>query len=402
MKTKVYKDSLERPSEILKNGGLVAVPTETVYGLAGNGLDENAVRNIYEVKGRPAVKPLSLMVHDSTQMEKYCEDVPPQAYALAKKFWPGPLTIVMKAKSFIPSIVLAGGTTVGLRCPDHPMTLKALELSGVPFAAPSANPSGEPSPKNAETVLRYFDGRIDAVIDGGECGIGTESTLIGMAETPYKIFRLGALSREEIADALVENMCVLGITGPTGCGKTTALDVLASMGVLVIDCDKVYHTLLNDNSEMKAALRTRFPAAFDGEELDRKALAAAVFSDEAALSDLNAVTHPFVAAAVREKLREHAMNGSTLAAIDAAELISSGLGALCTATFGVLAPKEKRVERIMARDGIDRGAALMRVQAQKSDDYFRQNCGIIIENNGEFFEFQEKCKKIFTEVINNG
>ena len=172
MKTAVFTNDLTGAAEILKKGGLVAVPTETVYGLAGNGLDANAVERIYEVKGRPAVKPLSLMVEGAQSMEKYCRKVPPQAKALAARFWPGPLTIVLKAKDTIPSVVLAGGDTVGLRCPDHPKTLELLALTELPFAAPSANPSGEESPKDAKKVLEYFDGRIEGVVDGGACGIG--------------------------------------------------------------------------------------------------------------------------------------------------------------------------------------------------------------------------------------
>ena len=236
MNTKRYISCTDELVGIMRGGGLIAVPTETVYGLAGNGLDEKAVAEIYEVKGRPEVKPLSLMVHDAASMERYCENVPPQAYTIAKKFWPGPLTIVMKAKPCVPEIVRAGGETVGLRCPDHPLTLELLEKSGVPFAAPSANPSGEPSPKNADSVLKYFDGKIDSVLDGGECGIGCESTLIDLSRTPYRILRQGALPADEIADALVDSMKIIGITGGTGCGKTTALNELERRGALLIDC----------------------------------------------------------------------------------------------------------------------------------------------------------------------
>ena len=196
MKTELFTNDLSRAAEIIENGGLVAVPTETVYGLAGNGLDAAAVEKIYEVKGRPAVKPLALMVPDAESMGKYCLDVPPQAKTLAARFWPGPLTIVLKARREIPPVVRAGGDTVGLRCPDHASTLELLRLTGLPLAAPSANPSGEESPKNARQVLRYFDGKIEGVIDGGACGIGRESTLISLAETPYRILRRGALGEE--------------------------------------------------------------------------------------------------------------------------------------------------------------------------------------------------------------
>jgi len=217
MKTLVTRDPA-RAAEIIRAGGLVAVPTETVYGLAANGLDPRAVEKIYEVKGRPAVKPLSLMVHDESAMDGCCRDVPKQARALAAAFWPGPLTIVLKARDSVPEIVRAGGDTVGLRCPDHPLTLELLRECALPLAAPSANPSGAPSPKTAAEVLAYFDGRIDCVLDGGECGIGRESTIISLAAAPYKILRPGALPESDIAAALADAMTVIGITGGTGAG----------------------------------------------------------------------------------------------------------------------------------------------------------------------------------------
>ena len=160
MKTQLIKDDIAAAAKLIKAGELVAVPTETVYGLAGNGMSEAAVEKIYEVKGRPAIKPLALMVHDPSAMKKYCEDVPPQALSLAKRFWPGPLSIVLKAKQSVPEIVRAGGKTVSLRCPDHPLTLELIKRAGLPLAAPSANPSGKESLKNGESVLNYFDGKI--------------------------------------------------------------------------------------------------------------------------------------------------------------------------------------------------------------------------------------------------
>ena len=399
MNTKRYISCTDELVGIMRGGGLVAVPTETVYGLAGNGLDEKAVAEIYEVKGRPEVKPLSLMVHDAASMERYCENVPPQAYTLAKKFWPGPLTIVMKAKPCVPEIVRAGGETVGLRCPDHPMTLELLEKSGVPFAAPSANPSGEPSPKNADSVLKYFDGKIDAVLDGGECGIGCESTLIDLSRTPYRILRQGALPADEIADAFVDSMNIIGITGGTGCGKTTALNELERRGALLIDCDAVYHRMLETDRPMLDEIEKYFPGAVIDGKLDRKALGAVVFTDEEALRDLNIITHRHINLEIRRILREHAMNGGTLAAIDAIELFSSGLAKRCTATIGVIADREVRIDRIMRRDGISREYAMMRVNAQRPNEYFIQKCSHVLENNGSQEEFIEKCRKTFEEVL---
>lgn len=399
MNTKIFISCTDELVGIMRGGGLVAVPTETVYGLAGNGLDEKAVAEIYEVKGRPEVKPLSLMVHDAASMERYCESVPPQAYTLAKRFWPGPLTIVMKAKPCVPEIVRAGGETVGLRCPDHPLTLELLEKSRVPFAAPSANPSGESSPKNADSVLKYFDGKIDAVLDGGECGIGRESTLIDLSRMPYRILRQGALPADEIADALVDGMKIIGITGGTGCGKTTALNELERRGALLIDCDAVYHRMLETDRPMLDEIEKYFPGAVVDGKLDRKALGAVVFTDEEALRDLNIITHRHINLEIRRILREHAMNGGTLAAIDAIELFSSGLAKRCTATVGVIAGRDVRISRIMRRDGISREYAMMRVNAQRPNEYFIQKCSRVLENNGSQEEFIERCRKTFEEVL---
>ena len=206
MKTVVIRDhDLSYAVDVLKNGGLVGVPTETVYGLAGNGLDASAVAKIYEVKGRPEVKPLSLLVPDLDVAATVCAQIPKAARLLAEAFWPGPLTIVLPKRDTVPDIVTAGGSTIGVRCPDHPLTLELLRTAGIPAAAPSANISDMPSPKTAEDVLVYFDGKINCVIDGGECKLGTESTIIALKNettAPYVIIRQGALSEERIKQVL--------------------------------------------------------------------------------------------------------------------------------------------------------------------------------------------------------
>lgn len=399
MDTKIFTEDVSEAAEIIRNGGLVAVPTETVYGLAGNGLDERAVKEIYEVKGRPAVKPLSLMVPGKETIKRYCENVPPQAERLAEKFWPGPLTIVLDSRDTVPEIVRAGGKTVGLRCPDHPKTLEALKKADVPFAAPSANPSGEESPKNAGKVKEYFDGRIDGIIDGGPCGIGTESTIIDMSSVPYRILRQGALSESDIENALKESITVIGITGGTGSGKTTALDTLKKLGALVIDCDRVYHSLLEESAEMKGELCAAFPECVSEGRIDRKRLGSIVFQNKDALEKLNHITHAYVKKEIDSSLREHAMSGGCLAAIDAIELFSSGASEICKYTVGVIADPEKRIQRIMKRDNISEEYAAFRVNAQKPDEYFKSICSYILENNGEQSEFEEKCHKLFKEIL---
>lgn len=402
MKTKVFTDQISFCAEILQDGGLLAVPTETVYGLAANGLDAAAVEKIYEVKGRPAIKPLSLMVPGPEAMDRYCREVPEAARTLAEKFWPGPLTIVLKAKDTIPPIVRAGGDTIGLRCPDHPLTLAVLRASCLPLAAPSANPSGQPSPKTAQEVLSYFDGRIDAVLDGGPCGIGMESTIISLVDQPYRILRRGALPADEIADALVDNMTILGITGGSGSGKTTALHVLRELGALVIDADAVYHELLKTDQALLDTIEARFPGTVKNGVLDRKALAAAVFSDSQALEELNRLTHPAVICETKRRLREHAMNGGSMAAIDAIGLIGSGLDKLCDRTFAVVADRETRLQRIMARDGLTCEQAAARIDAQLPDEFFVAHCSGVLHNNSTEDSFYSLCKKIFLEDMHHG
>ena len=399
METQIITENLDAAAELLRDGELVAVPTETVYGLAGNGLDERAVEAIYEVKGRPAIKPLSLMVPDCSAMENYCEAVPEQAQFLAQRFWPGPLTIVLRAKALVPEIVRAGGETVGLRCPDHPMTLTLLRKAQIPFAAPSANPSGEPSPKTAEEVRRYFDGTIAAIVDGGPCGLGKESTLLDMAHTPYRVLRQGALPAEEIAAALAEHMTLIGITGPSGSGKTTALAEIKRRGGLVLDCDAIYHELLDHDAALLGELDAAFSGTVREGSLDRKALGRVVFSDPEALRRLNTISHRYVSDEVERRLRDWAMAGGTLAAADAIELLSSGLGARCRATVAVLAPRETRIARITARDGISREEAEQRINAQREDRYFIDNCDYALYNDGDQAAFAEKFESVLKEIL---
>ena len=401
MKTVCIKDNLRDAAEILREGGLAAVPTETVYGLAGNALDEEAVRRIYEVKGRPEVKPLSLMVPDLETAERWCVSVPRAARTLAERFWPGPLTIVLNAAPEVPPLTLAGGHTAGLRCPDHPLTLELLRLTQLPLAAPSANPSGAPSPKSAAEVLAYFDGKIDAVVDGGMCSVGRESTIIDLSEAPYRILRQGALPEEEIFSALRDGLTVVGITGGSGCGKTTALNVLQRRGALILDCDEIYHELTVSSEAMRAELIERFGPVYNGTVLDRKALGAVVFSDAQALLDLNAITHKYVSEELTRRLTEHAMNGGTLAAIDAIELLSIDFSRKTIFNVAVTAPTEDRIRRLMEREGISRDYALKRIGAQKSNEFFAEHCDYVLENSGTLADFEQKCESFFTEVLKN-
>ena len=202
MKTVVLTVNMAPAVYQLQSNGLVAVPTETVYGLSANGLNPEAVEKLYEIKGRPETKPINLLVAGLEAAEPYCPDMPAACRLLADAFWPGPLTMIVKKGPAIPDIVTAGGPTVGIRCPDHPLTLSLLRSCGIPLATPSANISGQPSPKTAEEVLAYFNGKIPYVIDGGPCAVGVESTILDMTVTPPRILRQGGLPRQAIEQVL--------------------------------------------------------------------------------------------------------------------------------------------------------------------------------------------------------
>ena len=187
---------------IIRRGGLVAIPTETVYGLGANGLDEAAVASIFAAKGRPQDNPLILHVAEPKEMEKFCHSIPESAYALADKFWPGPLTMVLPARDVVPKRTTAGLSTVAVRCPDNDATRAIIRLSGVPIAAPSANLSGKPSTTTAEHVLHDHDGKIDAIVDGGPCRVGVESTIVDLTEARPRLLRPGGITPEQLLEAL--------------------------------------------------------------------------------------------------------------------------------------------------------------------------------------------------------
>ena len=191
-------------ANILREGGLVAIPTETVYGLGANGLDENAVAKIFIAKGRPQDNPLILHVADAIQMEDFAHDIPAEAYLLAEKFWPGPLTLILPAKDIVPRSTTGGLSTVGIRCPDNETTREIIRLAGVPVAAPSANISGKPSTVTAQHVLHDHEGKIDAVVDGGHSRVGVESTIVDLTEKPARLLRPGGITPEQLIAVLGE------------------------------------------------------------------------------------------------------------------------------------------------------------------------------------------------------
>ena len=529
---KTIEDNISAAARLLRDGALVAIPTETVYGLGANGLDETAVRRIFEAKGRPQDNPLILHLTGPQWLPRYCRDIPPMAYVLARKFWPGPLTMILKRSELVPDATTAGLDTVAVRCPNHPVTLAILREAGVPVAAPSANRSGRPSCTSAQDVLEDMDGRIEGVVDGGPCAVGVESTILDMTCEPPRLLRPGGLPVEELErligpiavdrgvnEALGEGerpkapgmkyrhyapkapvtvvtgapaksaqeikrrvgpnsgvICfeeyvgmfpdqvvrsigpvedkltqaqrvfealrsfdatavqeiyaqcpdgrglgfavsnrlkkaagfheveadsekiVLGLTGGTGAGKSTALAVLRDLGAVVLDCDKVYHEMLAENVEMQKAVSKAFPGVFrpDG-SLNRQKLGQEVFMKKEQLEKLNAIVYHFLVPELQRRLDEA---GDSVCAIDAINLTESGVDALCDRTVAVTSPTELRVRRIMARDNITEQYARMRITAQKPDEYYRGKCSCELSNDADTArEFQAVARRFFSRLI---
>lgn len=191
-------DKLKYAAEIIKAGGLVAFPTETVYGLGADALNESAVEKIFKAKGRPSDNPLIVHISDRSQLGRLVKTIPQNTEKLIDRFWPGPLTLVMEKSDIVPSIISAGLDTVAIRMPSHPVAVMLIKMSGVPVAAPSANISGKPSPTTAMHVIDDLYGKIDAVIDAGDTNLGLESTVLDLTSVPPVILRPGCITSEDL------------------------------------------------------------------------------------------------------------------------------------------------------------------------------------------------------------
>lgn len=209
--------TVQTAASILKRGGLVALPTETVYGLGANGLDPAAVRKIFEAKGRPQDNPLILHIAEPSELDAFCHDVPEAARELARRFWPGPLTMVLPCRDLVPRETTAGLDTVAVRCPACEVTREIIRASALPIAAPSANRSGKPSTTTTAHVLHDMDGRIDAVVDGGPCRVGVESTIVDLSGGAPRLLRPGGVTPEQLRAVLgtleIDNAVVGQIAG---------------------------------------------------------------------------------------------------------------------------------------------------------------------------------------------
>lgn len=524
------ENAIQAAADILRRGGLVGIPTETVYGLGADGLNEDAVRRIFEAKGRPQDNPLILHVPEASWLDRCCVRVPQAAYQLAARFWPGPLTMILPRRDCVPLRTTGGLETVGVRCPDHPVTRAIIAAADTPIAAPSGNTSGRPSPTTAQHMVEDMRGKIEGIVDGGPCAVGVESTIIDMTVQPPRLLRPGGLPLEAleavlgevavddavrrqmgdgerprapgmkyrhyapkapvttvtgsphrtaawIAAHLTENagvICfdeyaplfgghivhrlgskddklaqakhvfdalrtfdetdvpeifaqcpdeaglglavsnrlkkaagfhvvdtaplVIGFTGPTGAGKTSALAALKRLGGQVLDCDAVYHELLRHDDGLRRALTDSFGEVFlPNGRLDRQKLGSLVFGDPAALARLDGIIFEFLPRELKRRMDE---SDAAVVGIDAINLIESGLSRMCRRTVAVLAPAEDRVQRIMARDALTEDYARLRVEAQKPDDFYRKHCtDILVNNSADAAAFEETAYRALQTIL---
>lgn len=508
METKLFGTTeydIAEAGKMIAEGKLVAFPTETVYGLGANALNEEAVRNIYLAKGRPSDNPLIVHIAEKEDIVPLVKEVTPKAKALIDAFFPAPLTVILNKSDKVGKVVSGGLDTVAVRMPKNEVARKLIKASGCPIAAPSANTSGLPSPTRVKYVIDDMMGKIDGIIDGGDCEFGVESTVITLATDVPTLLRPGAITKEmieavigeitvapavlegmkndevaaspgmkykhyapkakvvivnadkkryeefvnaqkgafalcfdddditipkvtfgkenddlsqakELFDALREldemgakkvyariphkdgvGMAVynrliraaafdiidltkpftVGLTGPTGAGKSYVCELLEKRGFNIIDCDKIAHELTAKGAVILSDIAKAFgDDVVKNGELDRKLLASRAFDTKEHTKTLNSILHP----AIVQKCKEKAQG---LTVLDASQLFEANMQNDCYKVLGVLADEEVRIKRIVARDNITEQEAKLRMSAQFDNDYFIDNCDYIIYNNGE-------------------
>lgn len=526
METKLLQpnnDGIDAAARLLQSGQLVAIPTETVYGLAADALNGEAVASIFKAKDRPMDNPLIVHIGDIKEWAPLVTHITDEAKKLADAYWPGPLTMILPAADCIPIEVTGGLDTVAVRFPAHPVAQAVILRSGCPLAAPSANRSGSPSPTNAQRVVEDMDGRIAAILDGGNSDVGVESTVIDMCHTPPRLLRPGGITpamleavvgpieidsavthaleagaiaaspgmkykhyapraevhivkgtpsayaeyvnqhqdegvfalcfeedkfavpavtygsrydaltqAQQLFDALrqldeqgaktvyaacpsqdgvglavynrllraagfriVNTIQVIGLTGPTGSGKSTVADTWRQMGIPIIDTDQLARRVVEPNSPCLDQLVETFSNEIlnaDG-TLNRAALAQIAFSTPEGATALNAITHPAILALTQQLLEQAADGGHPAAVVDAPLLFESNFNRICHHIVTVMAPQETRLNRIMARDKLTEEAAHLRMKAQHFDEFYCRDGVLVIQNDDSISTLQQKARE---------
>lgn len=200
LKNDIDYTKLKMPAQIIKQGGIVIFPTETVYGIGANALDKEAVKKLYKIKQRPLSKPISLLVSDMNMVNQIAKDITDLEYKLMETFFPGPFTIILKKKEIVPDIVSANTDTVGIRMPSEEISRRLIEYANIPIAAPSANLSNKPSGTNLESIIKDFEGKVDYFIDSGESKLGISSTIVKVIDGVPHILRQGTITKEQIQE----------------------------------------------------------------------------------------------------------------------------------------------------------------------------------------------------------
>ncbi len=516
MDTKIFTTEdayLDTVCELLKNGEVVALPTETVYGLAADALNEDAVKKIFEAKNRPCDNPLIVHIAKKEDLQNLVTSIPPLAQKCIDAFWPGPFTVILNKKDIVPQVTSGGLNTVAVRMPKNKIITEIIEKSGMYLAAPSANTSGKPSPTKASHVIEDMSGKVSAILDGGDCAVGIESTVVSFVGEKPVLLRPGFITAEQIKEIcpnliidkgvleLIEDKKVLspgmkykhyapkcnltlinadskqfceyantlnipavcfsedennlsvpfislgekpnknlfsalrkldelgyknavihapkktglglalynrmvrscgfkeislpfiiGLTGPSGTGKTTVSQKAKEMGFFTIDCDSVAHRVV---PTLKAELTKAFgDDIFNGDTLNRKALAQKAFSSSKNTEKLNAITlKPII-----EKINEIITTSKkALILLDGATLIESGINKECSKIISLLSDEKTRVDRFKKRDNLTEEQALLRAAAKKPNEFYEKNSDYLLYNNDSVIKL---CNE-FENIINN-
>lgn len=526
-------EGIAEAARLLRTGELVAVPTETVYGLAADAMNSDAVFSIFVAKGRPSDNPLIVHIADLKDWEPLVTHIPESAMKLAEAYWPGPLTIILPASDIVPKVVTGGLPTVAVRFPSHPVAQAVILHSGCPLAAPSANRSGSPSPTNAQRVFEDMDGRISAILDGGDSDVGVESTVVDLCHTPARLLRPGGITPEMLEEVLgpieidvavthaleqgavaaspgmkykhyapkaeitiikgsadnyirfvnnhkasgVGALCfdedlasltvpavsygsrndgltqaqrlfdslrqldemgietvyaacpnpvgiglavynrllraaafrieyaitVIGLTGPTGSGKSTVADLWREQGAYIIDADQLARKVTEPNSSCLSKLADAFSPAIlnaDG-TLNRSELAKRAFASPEQTQLLNEITHPAITALIREKIERAAEQGFKVAVLDAPLLYEAQADILCDTIVAVIAPDEVRMKRIMQRDAITLEQATQRMSAQKSNDFYCRDGVHVLDGGTDIESLRLQAKEFLQSFFSN-